>query len=223
MRALSVVGVVGVLVFGQLAGGAQSPAGASGGLAAGLQPPPTPAALTPPDGNVRFVTAHAVGTQDYICVGSADGSTSSWLFFGPQATLSIPLGSVNLQVFTHFLSPVPGANLAPLPACTLSFATGTLDCPTWQSSWDSSAVWGEKVGSVPAGSDLSCPNAGAIPCLLLKAVQTRRGQFGPGYLSRTTYVQRLNTRGGAAPVTSCKAGDQALVPYSADYTFFQPR
>jgi hypothetical protein len=184
--------------------------------------PEPPPALTPPDGSTRFLTAHAVGTQDYICLESPDTQTPVWFFYGPQATLSVSLfGATEQQVITHFLSPVANAILSPLPACTLSLETQELNCPTWQSSFDSSAVWGEKAASITAGSDPSCPTTGAIPCLLVKAVGTRKGTFGPGYLTNTTYIQRLNTVGGAAPAGSCKVGDQALVPYAADYLFFE--
>jgi hypothetical protein len=184
-----------------------------------LQPP---AILTPTDGSTRFLTAHAVGTQDYICLESPDTQTPTWVFYGPQATLSVPLfGVAEQQVITHFLSPVSNATLSPLPACTLSLETQELNCPSWQSSFDSSAVWGETAASIPAGSDPSCPTAGSLPCLLVEAVATKKGTFGPGYLTNTTYIQRLNTVGGAAPSGSCKVGDQALVPYSADYSFYE--
>ncbi|HTF62561.1 MAG TPA: DUF3455 domain-containing protein, partial [Edaphobacter sp.] len=94
--------------------------------------------------------------------------------------------------------------------------------PTWQSSIDSSAVWGGRVSSIDAGTDPSCPNTGSIPCLQLNAVATRRGQGTFGLLARTTYIQRLNTEGGAAPTANCKVGDQALIPYSATYYFYAP-
>jgi uncharacterized protein DUF3455 len=46
-------------------------------------------------------------------------------------------------------------------------------------------------------------------------------------LSKTTFIQRLNTKGGSAPAddAGCSAaadvGYQLLVPYSADYYFFR--
>jgi hypothetical protein len=45
-------------------------------------------------------------------------------------------------------------------------------------------------------------------------------------LSTTTFVQRVNTRGGAAPAASGCAqaadlGRKALVPYTADYVFYR--
>ena len=39
-------------------------------------------------------------------------------------------------------------------------------------------------------------------------------------LAKTTFVQRLNTNGGSAPDTACTVGQTQLVPYTADYYFF---
>jgi hypothetical protein len=179
----------------------------------------TPSELTPPPGNVLFLTTHASGTQNYICEPSANNK-GTWVFISPQATLFVPgTGQMRRQIATHFLSPVPDATAAS-PGCTLSQETGTISCPSWQSSIDSSVVWARKLGSVNAGSDASCPNTGAIPCLLLGKVATRSERDGSALLAKTTFIQRLNTQGGAAPVGACTVGDQALVPYAADYSFY---
>jgi uncharacterized protein DUF3455 len=188
---------------------------------ASAQTPLTPAAITPPRGNVLFLEAHAKGTQNYICEPSTNNSGNSWVFFSPQATLSLDFLGSEQQVITHFLSLIPNPNSEPASGCTLSTETGGISCPTWQSSQDSSRVWGGKVGSINAGTDASCSNAGSIPCLLLKAVATDSEQDRFGILSQTTFIQRLNTNGGSAPATGCNVGDQALVPYSADYFFYK--
>jgi hypothetical protein len=43
-------------------------------------------------------------------------------------------------------------------------------------------------------------------------------------MTRTTFIQRVNTAGGVAPVTGCRAakdvGKRALVPYTTDYVFY---
>jgi hypothetical protein len=44
-------------------------------------------------------------------------------------------------------------------------------------------------------------------------------------LTKTTFIQRLNTSGGVAPAastcaTAADVGKKALVPYSADYVFY---
>lgn len=189
--------------------------------AAFCQKPATPAEITPPPGNVLFLATHANGTQNYTCQPSSNGK-GAWVFFSPQATLFVPVGErFQRQVTTHFLTPVPNAVTTPPAGCTQSAANGEVSCPTWQSSLDSSAVWGSKTGSISAGSNASCPNSGAIPCLLLSAVATRRDPDSSDMLGRTTFVQRLNTEGGAAPAGACTVGDQALVPYSADYLFYK--
>ena len=184
----------------------------------------TSAVLTPPAGHVAYLTAHATGTQNYLCLpGRKDGgvATTVWTFVGPQATLATVRNGPTQQVGTHFLSPVPGVTPAAKAACTISEDGKALYCPSWQSSGDGTAVWGTKLASVVAGSDASCPTAGAVPCLLLGAVATQTEQIGVGVFARTTYIQRLNTTGGSAPAGSCKVGGVALVPYSADYTFFR--
>src|SRR5262249_50496336 len=95
---------------------------------------------------------------------------------------------------------------------------------TWQSSFDSSKVWAQKVHSIAAGSDPSCPNTGAIDCLLLESIGSEQGPTGGKLLTKTTFIQRLNTKGGSAPAEGCvtltDVGKQKLVPYSADYYFF---
>src|SRR5579863_4481994 len=97
--------------------------------------------------------------------------------------------------------------------------------PTWQSSFDSSAVWGNKLASINAGTDPSCPTSGAIPCLLLQAIGSQTGPTGGKSMTVTTYIQRLNTTGGSAPSTGCAlstdVGSQVLVPYTADYYFYK--
>jgi len=44
-------------------------------------------------------------------------------------------------------------------------------------------------------------------------------------MTKTTFVQRLNTNGGSAPADGCSVaadvGKQTLVPYTADYYFFR--
>jgi hypothetical protein len=41
-----------------------------------------PENLIVPEGNRAFFIAHAVGTQDYICLAAGQ----AWTFIGPQAT-----------------------------------------------------------------------------------------------------------------------------------------
>lgn len=68
--------------------------------------------------------------------------------------------------------------------------------------------------------------AGAIPWLLLPVAGKQVGPTGGDELTKTTYIQRLNTAGGIAPAASTcaaatDAGKKALVDYSADYFFYK--
>jgi len=81
--------------------------------------------------------------------------------------------------------------------------------PTWQAN-DGSKVIGARVNAVTVNPD-------AIPWLLLRAASTS----GDGALTDTTYIQRLDTRGGLAPTTpGTTPGEEVLVPYSAEYYFY---
>jgi hypothetical protein len=188
-----------------------------------VTPPPTPTRITPPAGNTAFLVGHARGTQGYVCLPTSPGdSTASWTINAPrpEATLFTKVFGLDVQIITHFLSPDenPKDPTQPVP-----FGNAT-----WQSSFDSSRVWAAVLHNnvVVAGTDpASCPNAGSIPCLLLETVGSKEGPTGGTILSKTTFVQRLNTKGGAAPTDGCAVstdvGKQALVPYSSDYFFYK--
>jgi hypothetical protein len=85
--------------------------------------------------------------------------------------------------------------------------------PTWETR-DGSQVKGARVDGVTV-------DPAAIPWLLLKATPVT----GTGTLGKTTYIQRLNTRGGLEPAASkCHAGTvgkERWIPYTADYRFFK--
>lgn len=75
------------------------------------------------------------------------------------------------------------------------------------------------VGKLLARAD--APGNDAIAWLLLST----QSSGGPGLLSRVSHVQRIHTEGGMAPRTGCDAahlGQQAHVPYRADYRLFVP-
>jgi len=182
--------------------------------------PTTADIITPPPGNVAFLVGHAFGTQGYVCLPAAPGgSTASWTINAarPEATLFASFSGQDFQIITHFLSPDTNPNQnAPNP---LAFGNAT-----WQSSFDSSKVWAQTVHSIVAGTDASCPNTGAIACLLLQSIGSLDGPQHGRTLSQSTFIQRLNTKGGSAPAEGCsEAGDvgkQTLVPYTADYYFY---
>ena len=142
-----------------------------------------------------------MGTQNYICKPSSTGF--SWTLFGPQATLFVTFklfgNEIQQQIATHFLSANPAEN--------------GMARPTWQSSLDTSAVWG-KASLISTDTAYVAP--GAIPWLLVQVVGAQRGPAGGAMLMPATYIHRLNTSGGVAPSTGCTistdTGNTALVP-----------
>lgn len=83
--------------------------------------------------------------------------------------------------------------------------------PSWQSDQDGSLLVGDPADVVRVDSE----SPGSIPQLRIRAGSTR----GNGTFGKVTYVQRLDTVGGAAPAGSCVSGTTA-VPYRAVYRFF---
>lgn len=83
--------------------------------------------------------------------------------------------------------------------------------PTWQLDSDSSSVIGLRIASAPS------PNPNSIPQLLLSA----KAYGGNGLLDEVSYIERLNTVGGLAPLTDpTGAGQEFRSPYTATYSFF---
>jgi Protein of unknown function (DUF3455) len=164
-----------------------------------------PANIQPPANTKAFLVGHAIGTQNYVCAPS--GGVVMWTLFTPQATL---FDDELQQITTHFFSPNP-------------FEAGTVR-PTWQHSRDTSAVWGK---GIQTSSDPNFVMPGAIPWLLIqvKDVGAQTGPTGGDKLTKTTYIQRLNTVGGSAPSNGCSSptdvGAKVFVPYTADYYFYK--
>ena len=101
------------------------------------------------------------------------------------------------QLTTHFNSPNP-----------FEFST----------TRDTSTVWARATAFATVNPD-------AIAWVLLQAAGVQAGPTGGGTLAATTFVQRLNTVGGLAPMTGCDiptdVGHKAFVPYTADYFFYR--
>jgi hypothetical protein len=182
-----------------------------------ITPPPVPDNIKVPAGNKVFLVGHAIGTQNYICLPSSTSiSGFAFTLFTPQATL---FNDPKEQIITHFFSPNPDEN-------------GTVRA-TWESSQDTSMVWAMVVPKDtrfpgdPGGSstDPNFVESGAVAWLLLQKVGVKDGPTGGDRLTATTFVQRLNTKGGVAPSTGCASladvGSQRFVPYKADYFFYK--
>jgi hypothetical protein len=104
---------------------------------------------------------------------------------------------------------------SPVPEATLFDGEGIVAIhfagPTWESNSGSKVVGAVVPPTVTVDTN-------AIPWVLLKAVHTE----GPGIFAETTFVQRVNTIGGRAPVESGTfIGQVARVPYTADYFFYR--
>ena len=175
--------------------------------ASAQSPPQVPANLQVPAGNEVFLGGRAVGTQNYICLLSGKGF--AWRFLGPQATVFISVnGDLQQQITSHYLSLNPAEGL---------------NRPTWQSSSDSSLVWGRVV---QPSTDPNYVAPGAISWLLLKTAGVANGPTNGALMTQTTFIHRVNTAGGIAPAAGCsqasEVGALALVPYTTDYFFYRP-
>jgi hypothetical protein len=183
-------------------------------VAAQVVPPTTPDLIAVPVGNSAYLVGHASGSQGYTCLPTATGGTAWNPNARPEATLFTDLFGQPFQIITHFQS----INANPKPGVIVPLSGNA----TWQGSLDSSRVWMVKKKGIDAGTDpASCPNSGSIQCLLLESVGSAKGPTGGNLLSKATFIQRLNTAGGAVPTTACTVGQTELVPYRADYFFFR--
>jgi hypothetical protein len=84
--------------------------------------------------------------------------------------------------------------------------------PAWTYK-DGGRVIGKAVNKVEVA-----PNS-AIAWVLLAAVQ----HHGEGILAKTSFIQRVKTRGGLAPAFACNSnhlGMEKAVAYTADYIFY---
>jgi hypothetical protein len=188
--------------------------GASTHALAQVTTPQTSDTIAVPVGNEPFLVGHAFGSQGYTCLPTATGGTAWNPTARPEATLFSDLFGQQIQIITHFQS----INANPKPGVIVPLSGNA----TWQGSLDSSRVWAVKSQGVDPGPDqASCQNTGSIQCLLLQAVGTAKGPTGGNLLAKTTFIQRLNTKGGAVPTTACTVGQTQLVGYQADYFFYR--
>ncbi len=89
--------------------------------------------------------------------------------------------------------------------------------PIWQYTADGSTVTGSAIANVPAA--VASQN---IPWLLL----SNKANTGTGLLGNVNLIQRLDTKGGVAPVTPptlAMIGSTVKVPYTALYNFYKKK
>jgi Protein of unknown function (DUF3455) len=137
----------------------------------------------------------------------------------PDATIKTSLLAKGVQIYLCAVPPAGGA-----PVWTLKAPHAVLNAgadapaaihfagPSWQ-ALDGSLVTGTRTASAPS------PSATAIPWLMLQAASN----VGAGLFSDVTWIQRLDTVGGAAPAAGCDeahAGAQVLTGYRATYVFY---
>ena len=179
-------------------------------------PPDVPPNLQVEAGNKAFLKGEARGTQNYICAPSAASPTGvAYVLFTPEATLfSDDDGG---QIITHFFSPNPDPR-DPNTNPAVVAPEGAIRA-TWVHSHDGSSIWAKLHTNGAAVVDKN-----AIALLLLDAVGVEDGPTGGDILAKTTFVQRVNTTGGLAPKSGCGSagdlGNQAFIPYTADYFFY---
>ena len=140
----------------------------------------------------------------------------------PDQSLARTLDAVGVQVYECRAKAGDAAAAAWVfvaPEATLQDAHGApagrhFAGPTWEAR-DGSRITGSVKEKVDA------PDAGAIPWLLLAT-----HSIGPrGLFAKVTSVQRVATAGGTAPAGGCGAatiGQQARVPYRAQYVLYEP-
>jgi hypothetical protein len=173
-----------------------------------ITPPPVPTGIEVEAGNEVFLLGHGVGTQNYVCAPCDPTKPNcplgvAFTLFTPQATL---FDDQREQLTTHFFSPNP--------------LEGGIIRATWQDSHDTSTVWGRVIGTATVRAD-------SIAWLKLnvKDTGTQAGRSGGNRLTKTTFIQRLNSVGGLAPSVGCLSsqdlGHQAFEQYTADYFFYK--
>lgn len=131
----------------------------------------------------------------------------------PQgSTLEFAAFGVGVQIYhwngTSWGAPTPAATLyadAGLNAVVATHFAG----PTWQSN-----SGGKVVGTV---LNRCTPDAASIAWLSLSGIAD-----GPGIFQQVNFIQRLHTVGGNAPAApGTVIGQEARIPYTADYLFYK--
>ena len=145
----------------------------------------TSANLRVPDGNKHLFTAHADGTQNYVCLPN---KTGGFALDAVRTRCRPARGKKCRTIGMHFLTPD---------------AAGAAH-PSWQGIDGSRAqavARRELVGETFRAE-------GAVPWLLLKVSGTTPAHGKPGKypFARATYVQRIHTSGGVAPASGLRGG-----------------
>jgi hypothetical protein len=184
--------------------------------AAQLTPPSTPDTITVEEGNLLYFVGHCLWQPRLHLPADLNGRCCLESYCPPRSPLCLRISSGS----SFRSSPTSRASMKIRSRASSPPASGNA---TWQSSLDSSRVWAVKVNGIdPSPEITNCSHAGSIQCLLLRSVGNKKGPTGGNLLANTSFIQRLNTNGGAVPTSSCTGGQTQLVHYTADYYFYRP-
>ena len=125
-----------------------------------------------------------------------------------------------VQIYTCQQTPTGPQWVFQAPEANLIDASGNL-----VGTHGAGPIWRSRDGSTVKGDVLqksASPEAGAIPWLLLKAVNPT----GPGIMTRVEFIRRSDTHGGTAAANGCDVqhlATSARIPYTAIYTFYSAK
>jgi hypothetical protein len=175
-----------------------------------------------PASAAQLAAAPAAAQAGAVAIRAASGNHVRAADLGPCENLQVPVRSKlvfrvyanGVQIYhwngTSWSFDGPSAKLS-ADAGGKSTVGIHYSGPTWESM-----NGGTLVGTV---LQRCTPDPDAIPWLLLGAVSE-----GPGIFHRVTFIQRVNTVGGNAPSDSGSfTGEEARVPYTAEYLFYRAR
>ncbi|WP_326569291.1 DUF3455 domain-containing protein [Amycolatopsis rhabdoformis] len=205
MKRISLALAAGSMI---LLGGATACSSATGAAAA------DPAAAKAAAGAESQAGTQA-GAQPGSPAGSQDGSPE---VIAAPAQVQVPPGNKRAATFhgegVQIYGCTDGAWTLTKPSAIMSDGGKAVALhdkgPIWTSTVDGSTV------AATAVPGKAVQHADAIPEILLKSDQ----DSGKGVFGTVTYIQRLATKGGLAPKSSCNAGDVTATPYSAEYAFW---
>ena len=192
-------------------GGSSTGGGGSGGANGWPTNVPDPLKV-PVASDVVVLKAHGVGVQIYTCTDTSMGAGGAG-GAGGGGSAGAGGGSAGAGGGTPYqwVFKAPKADLFDDAMVKLGIHYAG---PTWEST-DGSTV----VGMLSA--KVASPTPGNIPWLLL----TAKSNTGMGVLTKVTFIQRLDTKGGVAPADGCDAthvGMESQINYEASYYFYAP-
>lgn len=132
--------------------------------------------------------------------------------------------ATGVQIYVATVSSTDPAKLVwtfAAPEAVLQDAEGEIVGIHYAYAGPTRPAWESQSGSIVVGARTVPPvtvDPTAVPWLLLDGIQST----GPGIFKDTAYIQRVNTTGGLAPaMPPTHVGQEARVPYTAEYVFYR--